>query len=125
MSNTDSPTFNFTVAVNIDVSPPTFTIFDSTGSPTTAPVEVTVNNTQIIYTLVNNTQDLIFVQPDISDDPNNDLSYIISSDGQILTITDSDVDQENICLKLVVAQSNTPSVTYTSPDPTIKNVPPF
>ena len=124
MSNTDAPTFNFTVAVNIEVSPATFTIFDSTGSPTTAPVEVTVNNTQIVYTLVDNTQDLIFVQPDISDDPNNDLSYVISSDGQTLTITDSDVDQENICLKLVVAQSTTPTVTYTSPDPTIKNRPP-
>lgn len=123
MTTTDAPTFSFTVSVNITTNPATFVIYNESGEPTEEPVEVTVSNTQIIYTLVDNTQDLIFVQPDISDDPHHDLSYEISADGQTLTITDSDVDQENICLKLVVAQSGTPTVTYTSPDPRIKNRP--
>lgn len=124
-TSSDAPQFSFTVSVTITNGQATFVIYDQSGEPTEGPVEVTVHNTQIVYTLVNNNDGLIFVAPEITDDPNNDLSYALSDGDQVLTITDTDADNENICLKLVVAKSSDPSVTFTSPDPQIKNIPPF
>lgn len=124
-TSSDAPQFSFTVSVTITDGQATFVIYDESGAPTEEPIEVTENNTKIIYTLVDNNDGLIFVAPDISDDPNHDLSYELSNNDQVITITDTDADNENICLKLVVAISSDPSVTYTSPDPQIKNRPPL
>ncbi|WJG10112.1 DP-EP family protein [Aliiglaciecola sp. LCG003] len=120
---TDSrvPQFNF--GVSVDISTNTWVIYDENDTPTTKPVTVTVDNTQIIYTLRPNTESLIFVDPSIKHGPTNDLSYGISPNNQVLTVVDSDADSGDIDLYLVVATSSDPTKHYTSPDPQIKNRP--
>ncbi|NVK57857.1 MAG: DP-EP family protein [Alteromonadaceae bacterium] len=116
-----APAYNFTVKVNISEAPPVFAIYDGKQNVTAQPVKVTQPNTTITYQLINNTDDLVFVAPVINDDPNHNLISKISDDGQTIKFTDSDANNENICMQLQVIQSGTPGKVYTSPDPQIRN----
>ncbi|MDC8830843.1 DP-EP family protein [Alteromonas gilva] len=116
-----APAFNFTVAVNINEVPPVFTIYDDKHHVTNKPIQVTQPNTTITYQLIDNTDELVFVDPLINHDPHHDLTYNIADDGQTITFTDSDADNETICMQLQVIQSTTPAKIYTSPDPQIRN----
>lgn len=121
--NTPQP-IEFTVAVDISTQPATYTIYQDGQPVTDDSVTVTVGNTHIVYTLIPNQDDLIFVDPTITNDPAGDISYQIKDEKQVLELLDTDVDQEDICLILNVAQASTPTVIYPSPDPQIKNKPP-
>lgn len=111
----------YTVEVNIDTSPATYTYKDAEGNQSDGSPTVTVANTDIIYTL--DTSGLIFLAPQISEDTGGDLTWSISEDKQSLTISDTDADAEEPCLILVVATSSDPGTPYPSPDPRIKNKP--
>ena len=90
---TDTTKIDFTVYVDITTSPATYTYTDAQGVSCDGSVTVSEDNTQIVYTL--GTSGLI----------------------------DSDIDNENACLILVVAEASNPNVPYPSPDPMIRNVP--
>jgi len=113
-------TISYTVSVDTAVSPAEYTIYDSEKKPTEAPTPVTQPNTVITYTLEENSNSLRFIAPEITGDPNHDLQCAISSDGQTLTIIDSDADQETICLKLVTVPKDQ---VFVSQDPQILNRP--
>lgn len=118
---TDSTKINFTVHVDITTSPATYTYTDSQGISCDGSVTVTDDNTQIVYTM--GTNGLIFLPPTITGDTGGDLLPSITADKQCLTIVDSDIDNENACLILVVAEASNPNIPYPSPDPMIRNVP--
>ena len=117
---TTSPTITFTVSVDTTASPAVYTIYDEQGNATTAPFQVTAPNTIITYTLRADSNQLQFVAPVISGDPNHDLTYSISTDGQVLTLIDSDGDAEDICLQLVTVPT---SAILVGPDPQMRNRP--
>ncbi len=119
---TGTTQISYTVYVDISTSPATYTYTDSQGEPSDGSPTVTQVNTDIVYTL--GTTGLIFTDPQISDDTGGDLSWNISTDKQVLTIHDTDADQEEPCLILVVATASDPSTHYPSPDPRIRNKPP-
>ncbi|GGD74933.1 DP-EP family protein [Lacimicrobium alkaliphilum] len=121
---TDTPQIEFKVTVDISVTPPVFTIYNQQGHIDNNPINVTENNTRIIYRLKDNNDGLKFIAPEVSDDPHGDITPSISEDGQTLTITDSDADNETICVRLVVIQANSPDTHYVSQDPQIRNRPP-
>lgn len=119
---TDTTKINYTVYVDIGTKPnATYTYKDAQGQPSEGSPTVTVKSTDLIYTL--GTSGLIFLTPSISGDTGGDLTWSISDDKQSLTIVDSDIDTESVCLILVVAEASNPTVPYPSPDPQIKNVP--
>jgi hypothetical protein len=118
---TDTTKVNFTVYVDITTSPATYTYTDAQGVSCDGSVTVTADNTQIVYTM--GTSGLIFLPPTITGDTGKDLQPSITADKQCLTIVDSDIDNENACLILVVAEASAPTVPYPSPDPMIRNVP--
>ncbi|MBU2979692.1 DP-EP family protein [Alteromonas sp. C1M14] len=113
-------TYNYTVSVNTQKSPPVYTIYDSDDNPTDGPLSVKNKNTVITYTLNKDSNHLRFIEPEISGDPDHDLSYTLSADGQTLIIIDANTDEEDICLKLVTIPGRQ---TYISPDPQILNRP--
>ncbi|ALM89954.1 MULTISPECIES: DP-EP family protein [Alteromonas] len=117
MSN-PSPIFQFTVSVNTEETPPRYTIYDTSGNPTSGTLTVTESNTLILYTLREDSSELQFVGPLVSGDLDNDLNYSITEDGQTIIFVDSDATTENICMKLVTAPK---SSVYTSQDPQILN----
>jgi hypothetical protein len=120
MCNKNSPPqFRFTVS--LDTNSGVFTFYNSLGQLCDGSVTVTTSNTQIIYTLLYNSNSLIFVTPDIQGDSGSDLAFSFSDSNQRITIIDSDINNENVCLKLVVAKASDPSITFTSPDPQIRN----
>ncbi|MEG3767563.1 DP-EP family protein [Alteromonas sp. 14N.309.X.WAT.G.H12] len=111
---------NYTVSVNTEKSPPVYTIYDAEGDPTDGPLSISNKNTLITYTLNKDSSHLRFIAPEISGDPDHDLSYTLSADGQTLIIIDANTDEEDICLKLVTIPVRQ---TYVSPDPQILNRP--
>ncbi|WP_088330280.1 DP-EP family protein [Lacimicrobium sp. SS2-24] len=120
---TTSP-IQFKVSVDITTTPPLFTIYDQQGHATDAPVDVTQLNTPVTYTLQDNQDNLNFVTPEITGDKYGNLDPTISSDGQTLTLMDSDNDNETLCVRLVVVQGDTHAPRYVSQDPQIRNRPP-
>ncbi|MCF2948994.1 DP-EP family protein [Paraglaciecola aquimarina] len=54
-------------------------------------------------------------------DATKDVTPNLSSDGQSLTLSDSDIDQETICIQLVVEDAH--GNQYASPDPRMVNYP--
>lgn len=119
MTDNNPPTFTFEVSVNTSVNPASYS-YTENGEPSNGSVSVTVPMTKIVYQLV--TEGLTFTDPKITNDPDGDLTYEFSNGNRTLTITDSDADDETICLKLVVKDIT--GTTYTSPDPSIDNKPP-
>lgn len=118
MSN--APTFEFSLDVSIEGGSATFTFFNKEGQPSDGSVVVTIPNTQIDYELTNS-NGLVFSAPEITHDEGGDLTWHLSDDKRKITITDTGADDEDICLRLVVAKEDNPSVTFISPDPQIKN----
>lgn len=110
---TTPPNYNYDVTVDANGA---FAITPIDGAPD-SPITVSVPNTTITYTLTDNTaSNMVFVSPEISDDPNGDLTWQVTNNGKSIVITDSDASKEDhICVKLVAA--------FVSPDPQIKNDP--
>lgn len=118
----NATTVSFTVYVDISVTPAKFSYTDAQGNPSDGSVNVSLANTQIVYTL--DTSGLTYTTPVITGDTGNNISYEISANSQgvndkVLTISDTDADIEDVCLKLVVMDAS--GTSYTSPDPQIKN----
>ena len=104
---------NYSYSVTVD-SAGVFTIAPEGDAPE-SPITVTIPNTTITYTLTPETaSSMVFFDPEVTNDPNNNLTWEISTDGRTIVITDSDANAENkICVKLVAG--------FISPDPQIKN----
>ncbi len=115
-----APDIRFTVSVDVSKSQPAYTIYDDKGVITTKAVSITVPGTTITYTLRPDSNQLQFIAPKIGGDPNHDITSTISADGQTLTLTDTDGDQEDICVRLVTVPSE---AVYVSLDPQVKNIP--
>jgi hypothetical protein len=122
MTNTNSAQINYSVKVDITTIPATYTYKDAQGNSCDGSPNVTVENTEIIYTL--SSSGLIFLSPNITGDTGGDLTWSISDDKQKLTIVDTDITNETACLILIVAEASNPNVPYPSPDPKIVNRPP-
>jgi hypothetical protein len=120
MSNSQAPTIPFTVAV--DTSNGVYYFFNKKGQPSHGGATVTVPNTKLMYSLVNNSNSLIFLEPQISAKCTDDLKVTISDCKQVMTIIDSDLTNEDICLRLVM-QSIQSGESFVSPDPKIVNRP--
>lgn len=75
----------------------------------------------VTYNLIDS-PDVTFDDPQISDDPKNNISYSISDDKRQLIITDSDRDTETICIKFVVTNPAN-GAKVVSPDPQYSNIP--
>ena len=114
-----APDIRFTVSVDVSKSQPVYTIYNDEGIYTKA-VKVKVPGTTITYTLRPDSNQLQFIAPKIGGDPNHDITSTISADGQTLTLTDTDGDQEDICVRLVTVPSE---AVYVSLDPQVKNIP--
>ena len=113
-----APIYSFTVSVNTSTG--TYTILDSEGRVSENPITVTVPGTQISYTLTQDSDELVFTAPEITGDTGNDLTWNIPTDGKNITITDTDANNELICLRLVTEMNGQ---KFVSPDPQIKNDP--
>jgi hypothetical protein len=115
MSNTNQ---NIAVTVNITEGVAAFSY-----SPD-GPITVT-EATDVIFTLSGTCNPSVsFESPLIAYVPVNesrDITPNVSSDGQVLTLVDTDVDEETICIQLVV--KDTYGNSYASPDPRIVNKP--
>jgi YbbR domain-containing protein len=121
MTNTTPVQIIFTVEVDITTAQATYSYTNSQGAVSDGSATVTEPDTQIIYNLA--TSGLIFLEPQITGDTGHDLTVSISSDKTQLTLVDNDIDNENVCVILVVAKASDPSIPYPSPDPQIRNVP--
>ncbi|WP_338518105.1 DP-EP family protein [Alteromonas gracilis] len=110
---TTPPNYNYSVTVSAEGA---FTITPEGNAPE-SPIKVTVPNTTITYTLTPDTAAaMVFLAPEISNDPEGDLTWEIVDSGRSIVITDSDADDEDcICVKLVAG--------FVSPDPEIQNKP--
>ncbi|KXJ59553.1 MAG: hypothetical protein AXW14_15285 [Alteromonas sp. Nap_26] len=110
---TTPPNYNYSVTVNAEGM---FTITPEADAPE-SPIKVTVPNTTITYTLTPDTAEaMVFLAPEITNDPDKDLTWEIVDAGRTIVITDSDADEEDsICVKLVTG--------FVSPDPQIQNKP--
>jgi hypothetical protein len=106
---------NYSYSVTVDAQG-TFTITPEAGAPE-SPITVTVPNTTITYNLTPNTvAAMVFLAPEITNDPEGNLTWEIMDAGRSIVITDSDADEEDcICVKLVTG--------FVSPDPEIQNRP--
>lgn len=118
--NCQPPKVSFTVAV--DTSNGVYTFFDDLGQPSQGGATVTVRNTQLVYTLVSNNDTLIFLKPELTAEDTSDITVNISNCKQIMTLTDSDLTNEDICLRIVV-KATASGATFVSPDPKIQNRP--
>jgi hypothetical protein len=116
MSNTST---NIIVTVNIIEGVPTF-LYEPSGT-----IHVT-EATDVTFTLSDACSPrLSFEQPLIAYVPVNeqrDITPSVESEGQVLRLIDTDVDEETICIQLVVTDEY--SNSYASPDPRIVNKPP-
>lgn len=112
--------FVFSVSIDASTSPATFTIFDSQGNPTDAPITVTEPGTVISYQLREDSSAFTLLPPEITGDDAQNLSYTLSKDGQSLVLNDTDGDMEDVCLKLVAVPTESLLV---SPDPQVRNRP--
>jgi hypothetical protein len=121
MTNSNPIQIIFSLNVDITTLPATYSYTNAQGASCDGSATVTSTDTQIIYNLT--TPGLIFLYPQISGDTGKDLSVTISENKLQLTIVDNDIDNENACIILVVAQASNPSVPYPSPDPQIRNIP--
>ena len=110
---TTPPNYDYSVSVDAEG---VFTIVAEDGAPE-SPITVTVPNTTITYTLTSDTPvAMVFLAPEITNDPEGDLTWEIKDSGRRIVITDSDADEEDaICVKLVTG--------FISPDPRVKNEP--
>jgi hypothetical protein len=106
---------NYSYSVTVDAQG-TFTITPIDGAPE-SPITVKVPNTTITYTLTSDTAAaMVFLAPEITNDPKEDLTWEIMDAGRSIVITDSNADEEDcICVKLVTG--------FISPDPEIQNRP--
>ena len=106
---TTPPNYDYSVSVDAEG---VFTIIPEGGAPE-SPITVTVQNTTITYTLTSDTPAaMVFLAPQITNDPEGDLTWEIKDSGRCIVITDSDAA---ICVKLVTG--------FISPDPQVKNEP--
>ncbi len=110
---TTPPNYSYSVSVDTEGA---FIITPEAGAPE-SPITVTVPNTTITYTLTPDTAAaMVFLAPEVSNDPDKDLTWEITDAGRSIVITDSDADEEDsICVKLVTG--------FISPDPQVKNEP--
>ncbi|WP_102795331.1 DP-EP family protein [Bowmanella denitrificans] len=115
-----APKFVFTLEVTVEDNNATFSFFDEGGQPSDGSVVVTIPNTQIDYELINS-NGFVFTAPEITNDEDGDLTWQLTEDKRKIMITDTDADDEDICLRLVVAKQDDPTTTFISPDPQIKN----
>lgn len=110
---------NIIVTVNIIEGVPTF-LYQPSGK-----IQIT-EATDVIFTLSGAcSPHLSFEQPLIAYVPMNekrDITPSVESEGQVLRLIDTDVDEETICIQLVVTDEY--SNSYASPDPRIVNKPP-
>lgn len=113
-----APKFTFNVSVNTING--NYIITNENGSPAVSPIIVNVSGTMISYNLIGDNEDLIFIAPQISDDPAGDLTFDIKNNGRNITLTDNDANNELICVKLVTQLGER---TFVSPDPQVKNRP--
>lgn len=75
----------------------------------------------VTYTLINS-PGVVFTDPQVTGDLNNNISHTFSDDKTQLFITDSDHEVETICIKFVVINpANDAEVV--SPDPQYSNIP--
>ncbi|QJR79838.1 DP-EP family protein [Alteromonas pelagimontana] len=119
----DAQMKGFTVAIKQNGDDITFDIKDEAGNDATAPIQIDAPDTTIEYSLINNNDEWIFCDPKVEGDDKQNLQITLGKNKQQVIILDSDADNEDICLRLVVARLATPDVQYTSPDPQIKNKP--
>lgn len=83
---------------------------------------ISVNKPETVtYTLINS-PGVVFDDPQVSDDPNNNISFSFSVDKTQLSITDTDHDVETICIKFVVINPDG-GAKVVSPDPQYSNIP--
>lgn len=124
MTNILPPEKPFRVDVDITSQPAIFTYFNRNGAICNGNVDVTEKNTCVSYSLINNTNQLIFAAPvvDEAEDP-TDLTFIISRDQQTLSIYDNDLTNQNVSFRLVVVQSSKLTTPYISTDPVIRSIP--
>jgi hypothetical protein len=115
-----SPQINISVA--IDTSNDNYQYFDENGQPCKGGATVKVPNTLLVYSLIANNNTLEFQLPVITAGNTDDITVSISSCKQTLTIIDSDLTNEDICLRLIVKELASDQ-TFESSDPQIKNVP--
>jgi hypothetical protein len=115
-----SPQINISVA--IDTSNDNYQYFDENGQPCKGGATVTVPNTLLVYSLIANNNTLELQLPVITADKTDDITVSISPCKQTLTIIDSDLTNEDICLRLIVKELASDQ-TFESSDPQIKNVP--
>lgn len=113
MTAATPPNYSYNVTVDAMGS---FTITPEGDAPE-SPITVTIPNTTITYKLTSETtSNMVFRAPEVTNDPNDNLTWEISTDGRKIIITDSDANAEDsICVKLVAG--------FVSPDPQVKNEP--
>jgi hypothetical protein len=84
-----------------------------------------IESTDVVFTLSDSdSTDLSFAAPLVAYvpiDASRDITANLSEDKQILTLSDTDLDQEEIAVQLVVQDIY--GNTYASPDPRIVNKP--
>ncbi len=113
-----------TVSFDVDVTFPTPTTGNFTlsqnGQAVSGDITVTHSET-VVYTLINSAG-VIFDLPEVTNDPANNISSVVSEDGRVLSISDTDRNQETICIKLVVTNPAN-GAKVVSPDPQYRNIP--
>ena len=119
-----APEISFRVEVDINVEPPKYTFYNDAGTVCDGSTDVSVPHTAVIYRLINNSDDLVFAAPLIEAKEPDDLTILISNNQQTLTVYDSDMTNETVCMKLVTTKLSHPTKNYISPDPQIRNIPP-
>jgi hypothetical protein len=119
--NSITPIIPIRVTVDIHTIAPIFTYYNDQGESFNGNAKITIRNTSVSYSLVNNDDNLIFAAPIVEAQYPQDLSIIISDDKQTMTIFDQDRNEEDIKFYLVVIQANNTSRNYVSPDPLLKN----
>jgi len=113
----------FRVEVDITSATPIYTYFNRKGLNCNGSVSVTEANTAVSYSLINNTNNLIFAAPIIEAEDPGDLTILISNNQQTITFYDKDLTNESVCIKLVVVKATEPTQPYVSLDPIMRNVP--
>ncbi|WP_289028246.1 DP-EP family protein [uncultured Paraglaciecola sp.] len=115
-----SPQIDISVALNI--SNDTFLYFNALGQQFNGGATVTTPNTLINYRLIPNNNTLGFKLPVITAEVTSDITVSISPCKQIVTLIDSDLTNEDICVRLMVEEFSSGEV-FESADPKIKNDP--
>ena len=113
-------TVNFNLVVTFPTpTTATFTYYQN-GNQVEGDITVTCEE-NVVYTL-QDSPGVTFVAPTVTNDPHANLSHTISDDGQVLTIHDSDQNEETICVVLNV-KNPANGATVPSPDPQYRNIP--